>query len=192
MVSELKNFVLTITIYNINFDTLLFRWFHGSISREQAELLLQPREDGLFLVRESTNYPGDYTLCVCFQSKVEHYRVKYLDKKLTIDDEEYFDNLNHLVAHYENDADGLCTQLMKPLEKRPLEKGHGFAMNSSDFIEKGWIIQEQDLQLKESIGKGEFGDVMLGYNNGDRVAVKMLKDTTAAAQKFLAEASVMA
>jgi c-src tyrosine kinase len=73
------------------------RWFHGSITRDEAEYLLQPREDGLFLVRESTNFPGDYTLCVCFQGKVEHYRVKYLDKKLTIDDEEYFDNLGQLV-----------------------------------------------------------------------------------------------
>ena len=50
-------------------------WFHGAISREEAEKLLSPREDGRFLVRESTNFPGDYTLCVCFQSKVEHYRV---------------------------------------------------------------------------------------------------------------------
>lgn len=74
------------------------RWFHGSITRDEAESLLQPREDGLFLVRESTNFPGDYTLCVCFQGKVEHYRVKYLDNKLTIDDEEYFENLGQLVA----------------------------------------------------------------------------------------------
>ena len=32
--------------------------------REEAEKLLQPIADGRFLVRESTNYPGDYTLCV--------------------------------------------------------------------------------------------------------------------------------
>lgn len=74
-----------------------YRWFHGSITRDEAEHLLQPREDGLFLVRESTNFPGDYTLCVCFQGKVEHYRVKYLENKLTIDDEEYFENLGQLV-----------------------------------------------------------------------------------------------
>lgn len=165
------------------------RWFHGSITRDEAEHLLHPREEGLFLVRESTNYPGDYTLCVCFQGKVEHYRVKYLDKKLTIDDDEYFDDLKDLVAHYELDADGLCTQLRKPLEKG--SSHHGFGMNSKDFLEQGWVIPERDLQLRESIGKGEFGDVMLGYLKGERVAVKMLKDTTAAAQKFLAEAAVM-
>lgn len=73
------------------------RWFHGKISRERAEQLLQPREDGLFLVRESTNFPGDYTLCVCFQNKVEHYRVKYHDNQLTIDDEEFFETLAQLV-----------------------------------------------------------------------------------------------
>jgi hypothetical protein len=31
--------------------------------------------DGVFLVRESTNFPGDYTLCVCFQ--VTHLNTQY-------------------------------------------------------------------------------------------------------------------
>lgn len=48
-----------------------------------------------------------------------------------------------------------------------------------------------DFQLKEPIGKGEFGDVMLGVLKGDKVAVKMLKDSSEAAQKVLAEASLM-
>ncbi|XP_019890457.2 putative uncharacterized protein DDB_G0277255 isoform X2 [Musca domestica] len=162
-------------------------WFHGSITRDEAEHLLQPREDGLFLVRESTNFPGDYTLCVCFQGKVEHYRVKYLENKLTIDDEEYFENLGQLVAHYEADADGLCTQLVKCLPKQGKQE---YCINSKDFIDKGWVIPESDLQLRESIGKGEFGDVMLGILRNEKVAVKMLKDE-GAVQKFLAEASVM-
>ncbi|GAB0097383.1 Tyrosine-protein kinase [Sergentomyia squamirostris] len=162
-------------------------WFHGSITRDEAEHLLQPREDGLFLVRESTNFPGDYTLCVCFQGKVEHYRVKYLENKLTIDDEEYFENLGQLVQHYEMDADGLCTQLIKCLPKKGKQE---FCINSKDFLDKGWVYPESDIQLRESIGKGEFGDVKLGILRGEKVAVKMLKDD-GAAQKFLAEASVM-
>jgi c-src tyrosine kinase len=76
---------------------LVCSWFHGKISRDRAEQLLSPKEDGLFLVRESTNFPGDYTLCVCYQGKVEHYRVKYKDNQLTIDDEEFFENLSQLV-----------------------------------------------------------------------------------------------
>lgn len=90
-------------------------WFHGNISRENAENLLSARTDGLFLVRESTNFPGDYTLCVCYDNKVEHYRVKSNGGKLTIDDEEFFDNLEDMIDHYKNDADGLCTKLVKAL-----------------------------------------------------------------------------
>ena len=76
-------------------------WFHGKISREVAEKLLSPRKDGLFLVRESTNFPGDYTLCVCFEARVEHYRIIFQDDKITIDEEEYFENLIQLVEHYQ-------------------------------------------------------------------------------------------
>ena len=72
-------------------------WFHGKISRDTAEKLLHARTDGLFLVRESTNFPGDYTLCVCFEGRVEHYRIIYQDDQITIDEEEYFPNLTKLV-----------------------------------------------------------------------------------------------
>ena len=72
-------------------------WFQGKITREDAESLLIPRDDGLFLIRESTNFPGDYALCVCFNQRVEHYRVIYNDHKLTIDEEEFFDTLVQLV-----------------------------------------------------------------------------------------------
>ncbi len=74
-------------------------WFHGKILRERAEDLLDARNspDGLFLVRESTNFPGDYTLCVVFQKKVEHYRVIARNNSLTIDEEETFENLTKLV-----------------------------------------------------------------------------------------------
>ncbi len=58
-------------------NSLLHKSSSRQISREDAEKLLQADKaaDGLFLVRESTNFPGDYTLCVCYQGKVEHYRV---------------------------------------------------------------------------------------------------------------------
>ncbi len=47
-------------------------------------------------------------------------------------------------------------------------------------------------QILEKIGKGEFGDVMLGVFEGKKVAIKSMKDIqTRNAQRFLAEASVM-
>ena len=46
------------------FSNFLHRWFHGDISRENAEQLLRPFKNGNFLVRESQHYKGSYTLCV--------------------------------------------------------------------------------------------------------------------------------
>ncbi|KAG2471272.1 CSK kinase, partial [Polypterus senegalus] len=162
----------------------LMPWFHGKITREQAERLLYPPETGLYLVRESTNYPGDYTLCVSCEGKVEHYRIIYHNGKLTIDEEEFFDNLMQLVEHYTKDADGLCTRLIKP------KLMEGTVAAQDEFSRSGWSLNLKELRFLQSIGKGEFGDVMLGDYRGNKVAVKCIKHD-ATAQAFLAEASVM-
>lgn len=175
-------------------------WFHGKISREVAEKILVPRKDGLFLVRESTNFPGDYTLCVCFDNRVEHYRIILKDDRITIDEEEFFDTLTSLVLHYQADADGLCTVLGEPLARDPAAQLPGtpaaaaapLVIDKSAFEQAGWVINRDDITLQEKIGKGEFGDVRLGVYNGNQVAVKeLIKDTSGAAQKFLTEAKVM-
>lgn len=96
-------------------------WFHGKIPREEAEALLAAggMKDGMFLLRESTNYPGDYTLCVAVDKTVQHYRVERLESGLmTVDNESFFDSLTQLVEHYREDADGLCTRLLYPVIKR--------------------------------------------------------------------------
>ena len=166
-------------------------WFHGKISRDEAERLLSPSDsgsDGLFLVRESTNFPGDYTLCVCFQNKVEHYRVIVRNNMLTIDEEESFETLGQLVDHYKEDADGLCTKLIADLPKLCLDN----SIDIEAFREKGWVIDEADVKIQEKIGKGEFGDVMLGTYQSTKVAIKVMKDMQPQRTKqFLAEATVM-
>jgi len=162
-------------------------WFHGKISRMEAERLL-PHRNGSFLIRESTNYPGDFTMSVWYESKVEHYRVYYKENKVTIDEEEYFENLSKLVEHYKFEADGLVCKLSIPLQK---SGGLDYSVDTDDFRRAGWTINSKDLVLGSSIGKGDFGDVYEGSYLGMKVAVKSLKDQNKAAQAFLAEASVM-
>lgn len=101
--------------------------------------MLSARTDGLFLVRESTNFPGDYTLCVCYDNKVEHYRVKSHANQLTIDDEEFFDNLEAMIEHYKNDADGLCTKLVKALCNEKSKENDDLC-----------VISEQELEVSLS------------------------------------------
>ena len=74
-----------------------FSWYHGKVTREHAEQMMTPRENGLFLVREARNNPGDYTLDVSFDGKVEHYRVLRQNNQLTIDEASFFENMVELV-----------------------------------------------------------------------------------------------
>uniref|UniRef100_A0A8C7U111 Tyrosine-protein kinase n=1 Tax=Oncorhynchus mykiss TaxID=8022 RepID=A0A8C7U111_ONCMY len=148
----------------------LMPWFHGKITREQAELLLYPPETGLFLARESTNYPGDYTLCVSCDGKVEHYRIIYHNGKLSIDEEEFFQNLMQLVEHYTKDADGLCTRLIKPK------------------LMEGTVAAQDEFSRSKNTLLTLY--VMVGDYRGTKVAVKCIKHD-ATAQAFIAEASVM-
>ena len=71
---------------------------------------------------------------------------------------------------------------------------HGLLqLDTTAFEKAGWVIPVNDLdfgQIKETLGKGEFGDVHLAYFRKQKVAVKVLKESRAAAN-FLAEASVM-
>ncbi|XP_002734614.1 growth factor receptor-bound protein 2-like [Saccoglossus kowalevskii] len=51
-------------------------WFHGKISREKAEELLQLQSyDGAFLIRESESTPGDFSLSVKFKDGVQNFKI---------------------------------------------------------------------------------------------------------------------
>ncbi|KTG14436.1 hypothetical protein cypCar_00031858 [Cyprinus carpio] len=66
----------------------------------------------------------------------------------------------------------------------------GTVAAQDEFSRSGWALSRKDLKLIQTIGKGEFGDVMVGDYRGTKVAVKCIKHD-ATAQAFLAEASVM-
>ncbi|CAK9293235.1 unnamed protein product [Gordionus sp. m RMFG-2023] len=243
-------------------------WFHGKISREKAEIILKNKsKDGYFLVRESTNFPGDYTLCLLCNNIVEHYHIinsntinendiNTEDEKksmFTIDNEIFFDNLIQLVKHYSLNEDGLVCLLCKPVypetssinlqsnsnnpKKLPhqnnvkqnlnsnlnnsnnsinatkngglnhinkenidgniendskMSKTDEFIVTPAVFKSAGWAIKPDALTVLDPIGKGEFGDVLLGTLRGKKVAIKTLKDKSPKSfEKFLAEASIM-
>ena len=56
--------------------------------------------------------------------------------------------------HYTQDADGLCTRLIQPLQK----SGESYcSVAPEDFITGGWLIDKSQVTIGENIGKGEFG-----------------------------------
>ena len=66
------------------------------------------------------------------------------------------------MQHYEKDADGLCTCLTKPLEKKD---NFDVVVDQNAFIQHGWQIKSKDLKLGDQIGKGEFGGMYAREDN---------------------------
>ena len=76
-----------------------YSWNFGRITRIRAEQLLIHEPFGTFLIRESEHYPGDLTLSIRDEDKIQHYRIKYdtVTRNYTIDDELFFIDLRLLV-----------------------------------------------------------------------------------------------
>lgn len=176
-------------------------WNHGKISRQRAEQFLSDEPVGTFLIRESEHYPGDLTLSIKDDAKIQHYRVK-LDptrQNYTVDDEIFFNDLALLVDHYSQDADGLCCRLVKPLNNRydtvdAMRTGEinrqSSPSNNTFPPPLSSLIDFKELQIGKVVGTGEFAEVYEGtYRNG-RVAIKVLKEPTSY-QLFLHEAEIM-
>ena len=167
-------------------------WFFGKISRREAEKLLLNGSDfarGTFLVRNSEQTPGAYSLSIRDSDinkggeHVKHYKIKRLDDGgYFVTSKQKFSTLPDLVAHYSQEANGLCHQLTKPCPKsKP-----SYWPNKKDEIDR------KDLELKRRLGGGNFGDVFFGvYRGSVEVAVKTLKPGTMSPQAFLEEAAIM-
>ena len=63
--------------------------------------------------------------------------------RFTIDEEEYFDNLDELIEHYKSDADGLCTQLVRSVAKTGAKLD--LVSDCRAFEKAGWLIQKSDI-----------------------------------------------
>ncbi|CAN2389885.1 SH2 domain containing 3A, partial [Pristimantis euphronides] len=84
-------------------------WYHGPLSRQEAEGLLQT--DGDFLIRDSLSSPGNYVLsCVC-SSQVLHFKIiavtlrprHGISRVLYQLEQDQFDNIPALVRSYVGD-----------------------------------------------------------------------------------------
>ncbi|RDD37190.1 Tyrosine-protein kinase CSK [Trichoplax sp. H2] len=166
-----------------------YDWFHGRITRDQAESRLKNARDGIFLIRESTHYPGDYSISLSCKNGVQHYRIVHTPTDMmTIDNEVFFTDLEKLIAHYMINDMGLVTPLKIACgyrgEKKPI-------INKQHFAAEGWLLPMEEI-VKDSVilGKGEFGSVQKGFYRGRPVAIKSMNASNVATELLLHEASI--
>ncbi|KAI6656902.1 Tyrosine-protein kinase SYK-like [Oopsacas minuta] len=164
-------------------------WFHGAISREEAERKIKSFGllNGLFIIREKA--VNKYALCLVFRGNILHYLI-HADGQglLSIEDGELFYNLIQVVDHYSKECDGLMCRLSEVCPREDLPEG-------MRHMTRNLEIQRELVELKETLGIGNFGSVMRGILNeigGKKIecAVKMLKTDEVPNRKVISILSI--
>ena len=160
------------------------------MKRTDAEKqLMQPSNDyGSFLVRNSENTPGGYSLALRDTEKVRHYRIRRHNVEgFFITPQVTFETIPELVDYYKKQAHDLCINLKAcVISEKPQTAGLSREANEA------WEIDRKSIRLVKKLGAGQFGEVWMGiWNNTTEVAVKALKPGTMSVSEFLEEATLM-
>lgn len=154
-------------------------WYHGAIPRTEAQELL--RQQGDFLVRESHGKPGEYVLSVFSDEQRRHFIIQYAESQYRFEGTG-FSTIPQLIEHHFS-------------TKQVITKKSGVVLLNPVVKDKKWILNHEDVQLGELLGKGNFGEVFKGTLQRDKmpVAVKTCKEDLPPELKirFLSEARIL-
>ena len=119
-----------------------YSWFHGNISRAEAERRLDGCIPGSYLVRESQSKPGKYSISFRDDTHTGHYLIHKdsVISKWFVHPGLRFNNLPDMMTHHSKDADGLSTVLHYPAPKPEVNP----APNSE---EDDWEIDRSDVTI---------------------------------------------
>ncbi len=159
------SFYSSLSVNNLS----IFSWFHTNVTRHEAEKLLKDKHDGTFLVRESETTLGEYSLSLCYNGHVHHYRIR-TKPKFFINHKKMFNSLPELVNHHSKLSDGLRTSMQYPLPHQL-----GPSPTHEVTVVDEWELQRSGISLGEKVGSGEYGNVYKATlkNSGEIVAVKI-------------------
>jgi hypothetical protein len=103
-------------------DEGFYDWFHGIITRTNAEVLLSNAKEGDFLVRVVDSHNG-YALSVNIQGVVRHFKINHNIETETetetysVGDRLVFNSLNDIVVHFKGNPITDGVKLINPFPK---------------------------------------------------------------------------
>ncbi|XP_059405846.1 tyrosine-protein kinase Fer-like isoform X2 [Carassius carassius] len=153
-------------------------WYHGAIPRTEAQELL--KQQGDFLVRESHGKPGEYVLSVFSDGQRRHFIIQFADNQYRFEGTG-FPTIPQLIEHHYT-------------TKQVITKKSGVVLLNPVIKDKKWILNHEDVNLGELLGKGNFGEVFRGtLRDKTLVAVKTCKEDLPQDLKikFLSEARIL-
>ncbi|XP_078495691.1 tyrosine-protein kinase Src42A [Ciona intestinalis] len=169
-------------------------WMFDTADRSEAvSLLMQPcNKHGDFLARRRTTNPNEYALSVRNGATVNHIKIEKMGGQgYSIDRHNVFATLNDLVGFYQENMVANDIKLRSPCKQEVMESPQTAGL-SHDLADE-WEIDRKSIELKNKLGKGNFGEVYEALWNGTtRVAVKkMIKSNLLDKKEFLKEAKIL-
>uniref|UniRef100_A0A8C5P539 Tyrosine-protein kinase n=1 Tax=Jaculus jaculus TaxID=51337 RepID=A0A8C5P539_JACJA len=171
----------------------IYEWYHGNITRNQAERLLrQEAKEGAFIVRDSRHL-GSYTISVFARARrnteaaIKHYQIKRNDSgQWYVAERHLFPSVPELIRYHQYNAAGLMSRLRYPVGLL------GSLPATAGFSYEKWEIDPSELTFVEVIGSGQFGVVHLGkWRAHVQVAIKAINNGAMSEEDFIEEAKVM-
>jgi len=154
-------------------------WFHGVLPREEVVRLLQ--SDGDFLVRETTRNDEKQIVLSVMWGSPKHFIVQLSPEGLFRFEGPAFNTIQELIVHQFQSAASV-TSRSGAILKNPVTR-------------EKWELNNDDVELIEKIGRGNFGDVYKAKlkTSNFAVAVKTCKITLPDEQKkkFLQEGRIL-
>ena len=110
----------TLTLYYYDNLSSVYSWYHGTISRQTSyERLQSVGVPGAYLVRDSTNQPGDYAISYLSRlGQIHHFKINSICGDYYIGGRQ-FSSLVDLIGYYTNcshilENEGLEVPVMPP------------------------------------------------------------------------------
>ncbi|KAE9421402.1 hypothetical protein Angca_007319, partial [Angiostrongylus cantonensis] len=143
-------------------------WFHGHCGREEAKMRIlqhKSRGNGLFMVRDSNLFIGDYSLTILHDERVHHVRIKTRiidrEKKYYFMENKLCDTLYELVSYYTRHY--LTTPTFKMVLTTPCPQ-------PQPHLGQPWFSETADKEKAESLLSQvpEDGAFLLRYSGIDK------------------------
>uniref|UniRef100_A0A914ZCF4 Phosphoinositide phospholipase C n=1 Tax=Panagrolaimus superbus TaxID=310955 RepID=A0A914ZCF4_9BILA len=142
-------------------------WFHGKIDRKSAlERLMEQKDkgDGVFLVRESATFIGDFSLSFLQQNQVHHVRIKTQmfkgEKRFYFFEQKQMDTLYELISYYTKHS--LATEKFRTYLITPCPQ-------PQPHLDQSWFSDKADKQRAEELLNTlkEDGAFLIRYSSSD-------------------------
>ena len=128
---------------------------------------------GSYLIREHNTIPGVYSLSVRDRDQVKQYKIKQLENgQFFVIGHATFGTVENLVTYYQQQADGLCVNLIQPCA---LSEKHQTITFSKQVNDK-WEGDRRQIRFLKKLVEGKFGEVWEGvWNETTPISVKICK-----------------